>query len=94
MRTVSWSPSFRRAFRRYLRRHPEEQERILETLRRLVDNPLDTRLASHKLSGQLRGLWACSVGFDCRIVYELVRDPGDGDETVLLIDIGSHDDVY
>ena len=55
---------------------------------------MDTRLASHKLSGQLRGLWACSVGFDCRIVYELVRDPGDGDETVLLIDIGSHDDVY
>ena len=46
-------------------------------------------LRTHKLSGKLAGQWAFSVDDDCRIVFEFV-----GEDQVLLIDVGSHDEVY
>jgi len=42
----------------------------------------------------LAGLWACSCGYDCRIVFSLENDLENGGQIVLLIDIGSHDEVY
>ena len=51
-------------------------------------------LKTHKLSGWLKGLWACSVEYDCRIVFALEPDPDTGDDMIVLIDLGSHDEVY
>ena len=51
-------------------------------------------LKTHKLSGWLKGLWACSVEYDCRIVFTLEPDPDTGDDMIVLIDLGSHDEVY
>jgi len=44
---------------------------------------------THKLSGKLRGLWAFSCDYDCRVIFKFINK-----ENVLLIDIGSHDEVY
>ena len=52
------------------------------------------RLGTHKLSGQLYGLWACSCGYDCRIVFALERDEANGEEMIVLLDIGTHAEVY
>jgi mRNA-degrading endonuclease YafQ of YafQ-DinJ toxin-antitoxin module len=49
---------------------------------------------THKLSGELYGLWACSCGYDCRIVFALEQAEQSGDEVVVLLDIGTHDEVY
>jgi len=38
--------------------------------------------------GQLAGLWAFSIDDDCRIVFEFIDE-----DQVLLIDVGSHDEV-
>jgi mRNA interferase YafQ len=46
------------------------------------------------LTGQLDGWWSCSVVFDCRIIFGFDCDPETGEEIILLIDIGSHDEVY
>lgn len=51
-------------------------------------------LGTHKLSGQLSGLWASSCGYDCRIVFLFERDHETGREVILLLDIGTHDEVY
>jgi mRNA-degrading endonuclease YafQ of YafQ-DinJ toxin-antitoxin module len=69
VRTLYWAPSFRRAFRKYVRRHPQSQDRIVATLRQLAESPYAPQLDTHKLSGALAGLWACSVEYDCRIVF-------------------------
>ena len=37
---------------------------IRTTLLMLQDDAFDARLASHKLKGDLAGLWACSAGYD------------------------------
>jgi len=52
-------------------------------------NPCNPRLKTHKLVGKLDGLWAFSVGYDYRVVFRFIDA-----EEVLLIDIGTHDEVY
>jgi mRNA interferase YafQ len=94
MRFLSWSPSFKRAFRHYTQRHPQARTDIEITIRRLVDDPFTPSLASHKLKGDLAGLWACSVAYDCRIVFEFVPFEGSDENGILLVDIGAHDEVY
>ena len=53
-----------------------------------------TGLGTHKLSGNLSGYWACSCGYDCRIIFSLETDLETGEEVVVLLDVGTHDEVY
>lgn len=54
----------------------------------------DPRLKTHHLSGQLKGLHAYSVGYDCRIVFAWQKHPKTGAEVLLLVNVGSHEEVY
>jgi hypothetical protein len=42
----------------------------------------------------IKGLHACSVGYDCRIVFARQKHPKTGTETLLLINLGTHEEVY
>ena len=70
------------------------EAKILAVLELLSDDPFTTSLKSHKLTGQLDGLWSCSVAYDCRIIFAFRKDPITGDDLIVLVDIGSHDEVY
>ncbi len=94
MRRLVWDTSFRRAFRRVTRRSPELGERIFAVLAALAGDPFDPQLKTHRLRGQLEGLWACWVEYDSRIVFVLEPDPAGGEDAVVLADIGTHDEVY
>lgn len=94
MRTLVWDSSFRRAFRRVVRKNPQIEERIFEVLELLVADPFAPSLKAHKLRGELDGLWACWVEYDCRIVFTFARDTDSDEELIVLIDIGTHDEVY
>ena len=69
MRELLPLPKFERAFRRLVRKNPALQPQIEMTLRRMAEDLNDPRLKTHHLSGQLAGLHACSVAYDCRIVF-------------------------
>ncbi len=62
------------------------------TLVILQEDAFDTRLGSHKLKGDLAGLWACSAGYDLRIVFEIGKR--NNEEIILLVSVGTHDEVY
>ena len=94
MRTLIWGSTFLRAFRRTVKRHPELRRDIEETLRLLAEDPFATELATHKLKGKLAGSWACSVGYDLRIVFDFVKSSRGQEDEILLIEIGTHDEVY
>jgi len=49
---------------------------------------------THKLKGKLSGSWACSAGYDLRIVFDFVKAEKDKDDDILLLAIGTHDEVY
>jgi addiction module RelE/StbE family toxin len=94
MKTLVWGSSFKRALKKVVRRHPDWRARIAETLDLLAIDPFAPALETHKLKGELAGLWGCTVEYDCRIVFEFVKHPQTDEEEILLIDIGKHDEVY
>jgi addiction module RelE/StbE family toxin len=83
MRTLVWGSSFKKAFKRIVRKNPQLEKRIFEILDLLVSDPFTPSLKSHKLSGQLQGLWACSVAYDCRIIYTF--KPDENLETKIIV---------
>jgi mRNA-degrading endonuclease YafQ of YafQ-DinJ toxin-antitoxin module len=88
------TPRFERAFRRLIGKNPALQSPIETALRRMAVNVSDPRLKTHHLSGQLKGLHACSVSYDCRIVFSRQKHPKTGAEVLLLVNLGSHEEVY
>ena len=94
MYTLSWSTGFRRGFKRTARKTPALQEKIFSTLEILSKQPFDPHLKTHKLHGKLAGLWACEVEYDCRIVFTFETEPHTGKDLIVLVDIGTHDEVY
>jgi mRNA-degrading endonuclease YafQ of YafQ-DinJ toxin-antitoxin module len=90
------TPKFKRAFRRLVGKNPALQPQIETTLRlrRMAEDIGDSRLKTHHLSGRLAGLHACSASYDCRIVFAKQKHPKTGADVLLLINIGSHEEVY
>lgn len=93
MRTLIWSNTFIRALKRVMRRRPDFRQDIENTLRLLAQDPFAPRLETHKLKGKLSGSWACSTGYDLRIIFDFVKKEKQEDN-IFLIEIGTHDEVY
>jgi addiction module RelE/StbE family toxin len=94
MRKLVWDSSFRRAFKKRVRNDRALQARTFEALALLAEEPFHPSLRTHKLKGALEGLWACWVEYDCRIIFLFAPDPEGGEDVIVLVDIGSHDEVY
>jgi mRNA-degrading endonuclease YafQ of YafQ-DinJ toxin-antitoxin module len=94
MSELAPSAKFERAFRRLVRKNPAMRSQIETALHRMEENINDSRLKTHHLSGKLDGLHACSAGYDCRIVFAKQKHPKTGAEVLLLVNIGSHEEVY
>ncbi|MCT7971434.1 type II toxin-antitoxin system mRNA interferase toxin, RelE/StbE family [Laspinema sp. D5] len=77
-----------------IKKSPLLKPRIEERLNLLQSEPFNPLLRTHKLKGELAGAWSCSVEYDCRIVFNFIRNESTGEEEILLIDIGSHNEVY
>ena len=84
--------AFIRALRRFLKKHPQFDLEIEETLDQLSRDAFAPGLKTHKLRGDLDGTWACSAGYDLRILFQFVQD--NEEEAILLLAIGTHDEVY
>ena len=94
MRTLIWSNAFIRSVKGWIRKRPDLNSDIAEALRLLLVNPFAPQLETHKLKGKLSGSWACSAGYDLRIVFDFVKAEKDKDDDILLLAIGTHDEVY
>jgi mRNA-degrading endonuclease YafQ of YafQ-DinJ toxin-antitoxin module len=92
--SLVWSSAFARALKQKIRRNPELRDRIEQTLRQLAEDPFQPSLRSHKLKGALADTWACSAAYDLRILFEFVQNPQSAEEEILLLAIGTHDEVY
>ncbi len=90
--TLIRSAAFVRAARKHLHRHPEQAADLFEVIAQLQDDPFHHSLRTHKLTGVLAGSWACSAGYDLRIIFRLVEHGGG--KAILLETAGTHDEVY
>ena len=88
--TLATTAFFDRRARKFLAKHPDLRPRFAETLAQLPDDPFQPGLRLHPLSGKLQGLQAVSLTYSYRITLTLQIT----EHEILLIDIGSHDEVY
>ncbi|WP_310486826.1 type II toxin-antitoxin system mRNA interferase toxin, RelE/StbE family [Chamaesiphon sp. VAR_69_metabat_338] len=91
---VVWSSGFTRSFKKITKRNPQLRDRITEVLILLAEDPFTPSLKSHKLAGNLDGLWSCSVAYDCRIIFEFSEEDDVLEVFILLVNVGNHDEVY
>ncbi len=89
-----WSPGFSRELKRLIRRSPQLRGSIDRTLKNLAENPFHPSLKTHKLKGDLAERWACSIDYSNRVVFRFVQNPDSGEEEIVLLTLGSHDEVY
>jgi mRNA interferase YafQ len=86
------SKSFLRSVRRFVRKNPQLEQELQLSLELLSSDAFHPQLKTHKLKGKLAGSWACSAGYDLRIVFQFVKY--NDQEAILLEGIGTHDEVY
>ena len=94
MRKLVLTSRFKRSLRKFIKHDQNLQARIEETLRQMEIDLFAANLATHQLKGEFYGLRACSCGYGCRIIFSIEKDDETGEEIVVLLNIGSHDDVY
>ncbi len=86
------SSAFVRGAKRNVKKHPNAAEDIRDALDLLADDATHPKLKTHKLKGKLEGSWACSAGFDLRIIFRFGQYKDQ--DAVFLETIGTHEEVY
>jgi len=94
MNKIVISSKFKRAFRKFVRRNQPLQTRVEKVIEELSNDIYSSSLGTHKLEGKLSGLLSCSCGYDCRIVFTIEKDEQNGEILIVLLDVGTHDEVY
>ena len=82
--------SYNKRARKFLRKHPEIINQYQKTLELLEVDPYHPSLRLHSLEGRLKALSSVSINMSYRIVLEMVVS----DNEILLVNVGSHDQVY
>ncbi len=88
--TLVWTDTFKRTAKKFLNRHRDLQETFSLVLHKLEQDPSDPELRLHPLAGRLAGKHAVRLTYSYRIVIRIEIVDGE----IILLDVGSHDDVY
>jgi mRNA interferase YafQ len=94
MRKLVLTSQFKRALRKFIKGNQYLQTQIEKTLKQMEIDIFAPNLATHKLKGEFYGLRACSCGYDCPIIFSIENDIETDQEILILLNIGSHDQVY
>jgi len=88
---VIWDDQFIKIFKKWSKKHPDLLDEFRYKLEIFCTDPFDSRLKSHALHGELKGLYAARISFQYRLVFSFL----DNSYTqVVLVDIGTHEEVY
>ncbi len=81
---------FLKITKKFLKKHPDLVQKFKQTVQKLENDPFEPSLKLHKLQGSLEKFHAVRLTYEYRIVLVLMII----DERIILVDIGTHDDVY
>ena len=90
MYSIVTPKQFLRQARKFFKRHPDLKPRFGKVVRDLQADPFQPHLELHPLSGKLTGCHAVSLIHDYRITLTILIT----EKEIILLDIGSHDEVY
>jgi len=90
MYTLVWTAHFSRAAGKFVKRHPQLKKKVALILRDLEKDPFQPHLDYHHLGGKQTGVQAVSITDSYRITMTVIIM----EKEIILLDIGSHDEVY
>ena len=82
--------SFLRQARKFFREHPDLKPRFTKLITDLQNDPFAPHLKMHPLKGRLSGCHAVRLTYSYRVTLTIAIS----EKEIVLLDIGSHDDVY
>ena len=88
--TLVWTETFARTARNFLGKHPGLAPEFRVVLGLLETDPRAPSLRLHVLAGRHKGKYAVSLTYAYRIILVLRIT----EHEVVLLDVGSHDEVY
>ena len=86
---VSFSSSFRRAFKKRIKGKTELENKFWAKVELFTKDPFNPSLRTHKLSGKLKDMWSFSIEYDERVLFYFTDN-----NKAVFVDIGNHDEVY
>lgn len=78
---IRYHPTFRRNYQKLSDETKRKAERKENKFRK---NPFDPALHTHKLRGELSGMWSFSIDQKYRIIFEMEKNE------VIFLDVGDH----
>mgnify|MGYP001616803684 CR=1 FL=1 len=88
--SIIFTHGYTRRAENFMRRHPELKSQYEKALNLLALNPFHPSLRLHKLKGKLERLHSISINISYRITFEFLMRKN----TIIPVNIGSHDEVY
>lgn len=87
---IIYTKSYLKRAVKFAKRHPDLLSQYEKTLKLLELNPFHPSLRLHRLSGSLSDLHSVSINLSYRITLEFVVE----DDQIILVNVGSHNEVY
>lgn len=85
---VYYSQYFIKRYRKITKKNQQLKQSIKKVINQFIKSPRHPTLHLHKLKGKMVDDWSISVEANMRIIFTYIKDG------ILLVDIGSHDEVY
>jgi mRNA-degrading endonuclease YafQ of YafQ-DinJ toxin-antitoxin module len=85
-----FTESYVKRAKKFIKKHPEIINQYKKTLQLLEINPTHPSLRLHKLEGKLSDIFSVSINISYRILLEFIIK----EKEIILINIGTHDEVY
>jgi addiction module RelE/StbE family toxin len=90
MYEIRFDNSYEKKVIKFFKKHKNIYPQYAKTIELLEYNPQHPSLRLHKLQGKMNQLLSVSINMKYRIIIDFIIV----DDVIILIDIGSHDDVY
>lgn len=90
MYVIAASNYFLKRARKFFRKHPDLRERFAVIIDDLRKDPFQPHLELHSLGGKLKDIQAVRLTCSYRITLTIMVT----DKEIILLDIGTHDEVY
>ncbi|MDD5359137.1 MAG: type II toxin-antitoxin system mRNA interferase toxin, RelE/StbE family [Sulfurovaceae bacterium] len=82
--------AYRKKLVKFFKKHSDLLGQYAKTIKLLELDPFHPSLRLHKLQGKLGEYYSVSITMKYRVILEIIIK----DKELMLLDIGSHDDVY
>lgn len=90
MFVIVTSNYFLKRAKKFFKKHPDLKQRFAGIVDTLKKDPFQPSLELHSLGGRYKGIQAISLIESYRITLTIMVT----DKEIILLDIGSHDEVY